>query len=705
LHQLFPTVRSRWTAAALAATIILALIPAGFPGRIAAWAATMLLPGAALYWLTGRRTSALESLTGAFVLSPVITCVLCVLFMWAGISVETGVRGIITLAGIAGIAGIVVADRGRREPGTDQLSRRQWVAAGALILATLVLVGYLPQTSEWWRFRSDAWFHGAVVEQIAGFGLPPTDPFFAGYELQYMWFYHVTVLALSRAASLDPFRVMSFINLQCLAGMFLATLLFAGIFVRSFGRRIGSCILVAFGMNGLVWLFLPLKAIRALTGEVTGAEELGRTFSLSPFDLYTAKTFLTVYYNQEFFLDKFVVMTALGLAFSCMAMFWWACAEYLKSRRPYALIAASLCLVGMLGFHTLFGFVMTAAAGGGLVLSLIFRRRGVDGYRLRTAVELAIVLAASAAATAPYLYSITRLKEKEYVFPFGFSFEKAAGILITCAAVIVLAAFQRWFFAARDAAARFVQFGLAATVLFCALIVLPDSNTYDKLPLFVFYPLAVIGGWTLSDMVTRRRSAAARAAAALALSVMFLVPVNAISFAAYFNTHDEPKYTGSEVSAAEWIRDNTARDAVFIDDNEKVFLLLAGPRQYYCGKIAYARQWGYTRLEMAERFHARDTLLGGGDLDLTTLRLMSEAPWALYVIVRGEERAAPAVSRHPELFRRVYSGGDIALYEVIRGACGRAAGSLKDTGGEETPPQQLLQDSGLNRAVGAGRAP
>ena len=691
---MYPNVRSRWTAAVLPAIVVLALIPAGVPGRIAAWAAAMLFPGVALYWLTGRRTSALESLTAAFVLSPVITCATCILFMWAGASVETGVRGVIALAGVAGVAGVLRARRCPPEPATDRFSPRQWIAAGSVIVATLFLVGYLPQTSEWWRFRSDAWFHGAVVEQISEFGLPPTDPYFAGYELQYMWFYHVTVLALSRAASLDPFRVMSLINLQCLTGMFLATLLFAGIFVRRFGRRLGSCILVAFGMNGLVWLFLPFKAIRAMTGEVTGVDELTRTFSLSPFDLYTAKTFLTVYYNQEFFLDKFVVMTALGLAFACMAMFWWACAEYLKSRRPFALIAASLCLVGMLGFHTLFGVVMIAAAAGGLVLSLLFRSK-VDGYRLRTAVELAIALAAAAAATAPYLYSITRLKEKEHFFPFGFSFEKIAGILITCAAVIVLAAYQRWFFAARDAAARFLQFGLAATVIFCALIELPDSNTYDKLPLFVFYPLAVIGGWTLSDVVARRRSAAGRAAAALVLSVLFLVPVNAISFAAYFSTHDEPKYTGSEEAAADWIRNNTTRDAVFIDDNEKVFLLVAGPRRYFCGKIAYARQWGYARLAMAERIHVRDTLLGGGELNVTTLRLLSEAPWELYVIVRGPERPAPALSRLPGLFRRVYAGGDIVLYRVDRGACERAAMSLKDGGAVETPPQQLLDDSGL----------
>jgi len=645
---LFPTVRSRWAAAALATVIVLALIPAGFPGRIAVWVATMLLPGAALYRLTVRRASALESLTGAFVLSPIITCALCVLFMLAGTSVEMAVRVVIVLAGAAGIAGVLLTRSDSPGRATANLSPRQWIAAGALIVATLFLVGYLPQTSEWWRFRSDAWFHGAVVAQISDYGLPPMDPFFAGYELQYMWFYHVTVLALSRAASLDPFRVMSLINLQCLAGVFLATMLFSGIFVRRFGRRLGSCILVAFGMNGLVWLFLPFKAIRALTGEVTGTEELARSFSLSPFDLYTARSFLTVYYNQEFFLDKFVVMTALGLAFSCMALFWWACAEYLKTRRPYALIAASLSLVGMLGFHTLFGVVMIAAAAGGLVLSLVFRSKGVDGYRLRPAIELAIALAAAAAATAPYLYSITRLKEKEHVFPFGFSFEKIAGMLITCAAVIVV---------------------------FFALIVLPNSNTYDKLPLFVFYPLAVIGGWTLSDIVARRRSAAGRAAAALILSVLFLVPVNAISFAAYFNTHDEPKYSQSEEAAADWIRHNTTRDAVFVDLNEKVFLLVAGPRSYYCGKIAYARQWGYNSQEMAERFHARDTLLGSGELDLTTLRLLSEAPWDMYVIVRGPRQTTPVVARYPGLFRRVYTGGDIELYRVDRGACRHATSS------------------------------
>ena len=36
------------------------------------------------------------------------------------------------------------------------------------------------------RYRSDAWFHAAVIAQIGDYGIPPEDPYFAGLALQWM---------------------------------------------------------------------------------------------------------------------------------------------------------------------------------------------------------------------------------------------------------------------------------------------------------------------------------------------------------------------------------------------------------------------------------------------------------------------------------------------------------------------------------------
>jgi hypothetical protein len=684
-------------AAALAALIIaslLALVPAGVPGRVAAYILLMGVPGVALYLLLERRPEPLEAAAAGVVLSPVLAAVSCTLIMVAGGSPATAARWTIALSGTSGAAALWVLGRRERGGREASLGAAQWAILGACVLATLVLVGVLPLTSEWWRFRSDAWFHRAVIAQISDRGLPPDDPYFAGFTLQYMWLYHVLVLALSRATSLGPFWVMPLVNLQSLAGVLLATMLFSGIFTRRFGRRLGSCLTVTFGLNGLFWLFLPLKAVRVLVGSVRGTEELARTFSLSPFDMVQVRRFLIIYFNQDFLLDKFIVATAFGLAFGCMALFWWATTEYLRDQRRFPLVAAGLSLMGMLGFHTLFGFIMLVAAGGGMALSFLFRRR-IDGYRLPPALELSLGLAAALALSSPYLYSIMHLKQSEHVLPLNLSLKKIAGIVISCAAVFVLAAFQRSFFAGRDMWRRYVQFAVLSTAVFCALIVLPGANTYDKLPFFLFYPLAVIGGWTVADVVARRHSTPGRIGAALVVALLVLVPVNAISFAAYFNTPTVEMYTRDEAATADWVRKHTAPEAVFIDEDKEDFLVVAGPRRYYCGKLSYARQWQYDRLQIARRIHARDVLLGDGPLDLSTLRLLSEAPWPLYVIDRSAPGSAATVSRHPELFARVFASGGITLYRVNRDACARAARRFREEGKEEVPAEQLIRESGL----------
>lgn len=680
---------------AVVALLILAWFPAGLVGNIAAYTTLMFLPGLGLYLLVERRPSVMEALVSMFALSPVITCGLTVIFMVAGMSADTAVRWNFATAGIVGLAGVISFSAASDRTIRGGLAGRQWAALGLVIAATLILVGYLPATSEWWRVRSDAWFHGAVVAQVSDFGLPPDDPYFAGFALQYMWFYHVLVLLLSKAAGFDPFRVMTFLNLQSLCGVFLATMLFAGVFVRSFARRLASCVTVAFGINGLFWLFLPVKIVRVFVGEVRGVEELARTFSLSPLDIQTSLRFFWIYHNQDFLLDKFMVATAFSIALCCMAVFWYAVAEYLRSRRWFPLLATTIALIGMLGFHTLFGMINSVTIFCGLVL-LFFLRRWVSDYRIRPSLELAAACAVAVAVIAPYLYAITHQKQTGYAFQLAVTLPGVVGIVISCASGAVLAVFQRQFFRSREMPYRYVQFALLTTTIFCALMVLPQRGAADKIGTFVFYPLAVIGGWSIIDLVERQRTLARKVAVASAIAVLIFIPVNAITFAAYYNTPTPATYTEAEVTVAEWVRENTPREAVFIDRDEEVFLLVAGPRRYYCGRWAYAFQWGYDKLIMAGRMHVRDALYRDDELDVTTLRLLGEAPWELYVIDRGDWRSgATRRELDPSLFERVFSAGRLDVYRVDTAACAAAARELRRAGMPEIPAEEMIRESGL----------
>ena len=245
------------------------------------------------------------------------------------------------------------------------------------------VAGYLPLSSEWWRMRSDAWFHAAVVAEINAFGLPPQDPNFVGMPLQYMWFYHVLVSLLSETTSLDPFMVMPVINIQMLAAFVLATFLFSLRLTGSkkrYGYALSSVLVAVLGMNALFWVFLPIKLIRAFIGENTGLQVAVDILSLTPFNLHTVRKFLYIYYNQVFFLDKYIVSTAFSLGIAYMAGFWYAVTDYLGHEKPHALWLVLVATVGMLAFHPAVGFADPAVLLWFLG-DLLIRRSNRGGHR------------------------------------------------------------------------------------------------------------------------------------------------------------------------------------------------------------------------------------------------------------------------------------------------------------------------------------
>jgi hypothetical protein len=232
-------------------------------------------------------------------------------------------------------------------------------------------------------------------------------------------------------------------------------------------------------------------------------------------------------------------------------------------------------------------------------------------------------------------------KEREHVFPLDFSFPKIAGILISSAFVIAVALRARLPWRDRTAGWRFLALGTAAVTAFCFSIALPGPNTYDKLGYFVFVPFAIMAGIAIADSVAARSGRARRAAVA-AWVLLFFVPVNAIAFVSCFGTPDAVEVTPAEARLSEWVRTHTTRESVFIDDHDRVPLLVTGPRRYYWGTLAYAEQWGYPRSEMTRRKHVVEALYRGGGLDAAALDALRAVDEPVYVVVRPEHAGSAA---------------------------------------------------------------
>ncbi|MDH3196784.1 MAG: hypothetical protein OEO21_00955, partial [Candidatus Krumholzibacteria bacterium] len=388
------------------------------------------------------------------------------------------------------------------------------------------------------------------------------------------------------------------------------------------------------------------------------------------------------------FLDKFMVATAFSLGLAAMAAAWYAASAYMASRARHALVLVFASVIGMLGFHSLVGFVTLVAIGGGVVL-LALSARGTSGYAPRAGLALLATAVAGFLVMTPYLYSVMHLKETEQVIPFGLSLRKTGGIVVSCALALVLLWRQRAFLARRDATARFVLYASLSVTAFCLVIQLPGFNTYDKLAFFVYFPLAVVAGWSLADFVERRKTPRARRLSAVAVSAVCFLPVNGLAFAACFATPPAAMVTPDELRLSAWVRDHTPREAVFIDDDDRVVLLVTGPRRYFWGCMAYAQMWGYDKLEMSERYHVRRALYGDGALDATTLEKLGSVSYPLYAVRRGADNA---LARHPQYFAPIADFGSVGLVRIDTHACREAA---RDPSLPTISREDLLRESGL----------
>ena len=200
----------------------------------------------------------------------------------------------------------------------------------------------------------------------------------------------------------------------------------------------------------------------------------------------------------------------------------------------------------------------------------------------------------------------------------------------------------------------------------------------------------MVGGFGLADTIGAARGRARVRAVALALA--FLLPVNAIAFAACFATPTLSAFTPAEAGLARWIREHTPRDGLIIDDEDQVVFLVTAPRRYYWGCWAYAYQWGYPKEEMSRRLHVRRALYSPQPLDGTTLEILGGVREPLYVVVRpGHGAAGAAVTRRPDLFPVVHAADDMALVRVDAAACRAAAAGQTD----RVSTEELIRDAGL----------
>jgi hypothetical protein len=652
--------------------LIAAAIP-GPAGAIALYPALGLLPGLAIAADLAPERGRLATAAIAIAIAPLAASVPGWILIALGAPVRTAA---IVVAASAWLAWSLRRGAGppdeARPDGDPEERRAAWIAAaGALVvIAPMMLNSYL-------RIRSDAWVHGALVQEILARGVPPEDPRFAGLPLNYVWFFNLFIAMASSLRGHDMFVLMALFNGANLA----ATLLVAW----CAGRRLagsragtGAALLVGLGFNAGVWLLGPLRLVRMVVGRDRGLPELGfelqRLRFLGNADVLYLLTAPFAYMAS--FLDKFLIGTALNYAYLLLALFLWSMVAWFGGSGPRALALAAAAAAGMLLFHGVVGLSALPVALAVIGIALVMRLR----WRwLPSAGRLALfggATLAGCAAAGPYTWSIARgwpAERSGLHFSYLGLDPWMTWTLVTAVAVAAWIATRplRRALVERRPDAALLGLWAAGMAGFALVVRLPSMN-HVKFIYQTFLPLALIGGSGWHEALRAMRSRLGRPLAALAFAAAFLAPP-ALTLTGYLldpGGRTSPALHPSEADRRlhRWAREQTPARSVFLDRDYRSDLMVFAGRQLYLAARQGPELAAFPLDQLRERRKVVDDLYGPLDSlgqDTNALRRLGRP---IYVLYRRDDPLPDGllerVAARPGPFGRVYDRDGLVVYHL-----------------------------------------
>jgi len=531
------------------------------------------------------------------------------------------------------------------EPNENRIARATLllvVIAGAAALL-------LPLTESWWRVRADSWFHAAVFHRLANQGLPLADPYFSPLRLQYMYFYHCILVGASTMGRLDPFFSMILVNGVALTGSAFAFQYLGRFFARAFWPRVLGTAMFLFGMNGLFYLFYPIRLKELFFGDASGAAVLEQLFPWSPAGHETAIRLISIQSNQFLFLEKFTMGTTLTLSLGLVCLLL---ARFISARRGWWSRGDSVLwvvvLAGLLYAHVFIGVTSLVVTLGLLALLLLIRSETDDGGP--SYARLIVLTMVSFAIAAPYIYSVSP-KTARGAIAFAIQPGYLVGLLSSVLPALILSIpLLRWTQRRTDwervggddaeiltgrmyaelslSATGVVVFWIIGVALIAFVVDLPAANE-TKFSYLLFIPLAALAVGGLNQLWHSRRGKLF----AVTFAAASILPLNAAYYHHAVRDSNTFEITTDEEEMYAWIRNAVPADAIFFEESEVVHIPVLAGRDQYWGTEDYAYNWGYHPAEIITRRGIRDAIYSGRELneyEKKTLRALNRKIYVVY---------------------------------------------------------------------------
>jgi len=580
------------------------------------------------------------------------------LLVTLGLTPATAAR--IVLAAVA-LALVLVRTR-RTAPATAGSGRGPWIAAGAWTALIALLLAFNPVLLP----RADGWFHAAVTLQVAGRGLPPEDPFFAGLRLLYFWGAHAWgALWLAIAPRVPVWAPLAALPLAAAVACPLAVSALAERLGASRREQTFATGLLVAGLAPFAWLLIPG---RILIGGVQGGAEVEQLLERGLWPTLAAMDLGTLHASVLFFADKFLIATpfATGLALALLS------ASLLLTVIETPGVRAALTLgaieAAALWMHAVIGAAIFVLAAGAWVAVLARSRGGETSRRPLLLIPASLLLAGL--LLLPYLVAITAGKRQ--AIGWGLSAAALRTWLIVGAAVVPAGLI--WMIrAARGSRAASVTAAMAIALTLVALLAGLPLGNQSKLFSILFALLAAPAAIGWSRFAAGLGTPARRTL--IAVLAVGLIPTQlaglwgaATERGQFHLAWDRPS-SAAERDGMAWAAMHTPADAVFVDGSGGLdFTVLAG-RSAAWGGEEWAGNWGYPDAALAVRRRTAATLGRGQEPPADVARMLADLRRPVIVVARRTADPAGAWQRliaapgvGSARVRELYRNSDLALF-------------------------------------------
>lgn len=656
-----------------AASLLLAL-PA--PLRIACgFAQAFCLPGyVALRYLGDRARHRLDTLFLTLLLSPIVLTLLILgVHLFTG-SFDAALR--ISLILLYALLFISLFLRGTGEPAKDLRLPTRIVAVSA-IFCGIIIVTYAAND---YLFAFDTVRHSSIANEILYRGMPPLEPFFPDMPIQSNWIAYIFMAAWKSLSGLTMVHAMWLFNCVgiCIFPVLVARI--ASFFTDRLAYILAAPFFALASLGSVSWIFFPLRFAAAFVGEVRGQAELARILEQMKMNgIYVVQYLNPLGTFAVNVIEKFLVIDvqhyALNLFLLCVIVALGD--RFHKRPSARATLIFFIAMMGSFLFHIFTGVYLIGAviiSGFVALFERTIRKRRPPLFR---SVIVPCCGVAAAVIGLRFFASFRGVYADGVFVPDRASFN-VRNLLTIVVPLVILIPFSlralRDIFAGEDGQHRLFRAWLVSFAL--VAVTMDLRGTLESMAVYPLFLLLVVP--ITLKIVDALRNAVGRRRMLLSLwiAVLFLVPavltvrghmLEKPEIAHHVRRH---RITDDERRIYEWIRENTAIDAVIIERNEyNVMSYYAGRRNFYMTSWEITN-YGY-RGEKVERYkRIRDELYSDEPISPETARTLASFAFDLYLVVWREDREAdPALATrfdsYPELFRIVYENpaGMVYVFE------------------------------------------